>query len=79
MSSTISITTEATAAAFSSSASLGLVAIVILLMLLVQKEIAVTSPNPRTEFLKKVLNIGIVPMFVVFVAIVSAKLFEILG
>ena len=79
MRSTISITTEATAAAFSSTASLGLVAIVILLMLLVQKEIAVTSPNPRTKFLKRVLDIGIVPMFVVFVVIVGVKLVEVLG
>ncbi len=79
MSSTISITTEATAAAFSSTASLGLIAIVILLMLLVQKEIAVSSPNPRTRFLRRVLDVGIVPMFVVFVVIVGVKVFEVLG
>ncbi|MBN1993397.1 MAG: hypothetical protein JW953_11910 [Anaerolineae bacterium] len=79
MSSTISITTEATAAAWASTASLGLIAVIILLMLLVQKEIAVTSPNPRTEFLRRILNIGIVPMFVVFAVIVGAKLFEVLG
>ena len=79
MSSTISITTEAAALNFASTASLGLVAIILLLTLLVQKEIVVTSDNPVAKMLKRVLNIAIVPMFIVFALIVGAKVFEVLG
>jgi hypothetical protein len=79
MSSTISITTEAAALNFASTASLGLVAIVLLLCLLVQKEIVVTGSSPASRTLKQVLNVAIVPLLVVFVVIVSSKVFAVLG
>lgn len=69
--STSTITTALLAGAAS------LIAILVLLSLLVQKEITTTAGDNRTRNLSKALNIGIIPLIIVFALIVLTKIAEV--
>jgi hypothetical protein len=78
MSSTISITTEAAALNFAATASIGIISVIILLAFLVQKEYLSTATSPAAKRMSQVINIAIVPLFVIFTLIVSSKLLEVM-
>jgi hypothetical protein len=70
--STVSTVTTATGMA----ASLGLIAVLVLVSFLVSKELAGATDHPRLRRLSRFLNVGIVPLLMVFVTIVGAKVVE---
>lgn len=57
-------------------ASLGLIAVLILISLLVVKELSGATDHPGFLRLSKVLNVSIIPMLIVFTAIVAANVAE---
>jgi hypothetical protein len=68
------ITTTSIIGAAASAGSLGLIAIVTLLLLLIQKEIAGGLAGERARRLSKALNVGIVPLVIVFVITVGLRI-----
>ncbi len=72
---TSTITTITTAAI---AGSLGLTAILVFLSLLVQKEIASSAEGSRFKRLSRTLNIGIIPLLIVFILIVAARVLDVL-
>jgi len=56
--------------------SLSLIAILLLLGFLIQKEITSASGNEKLKNLARVINIGIVPLMIVFLFSVTAKVAE---
>jgi hypothetical protein len=57
---------------------LALVGVLTLLALLVQKELATSSGRRSAVVLSRVLNIGIIPLWLVFVIIVMVKVIQVL-
>jgi hypothetical protein len=55
---------------------LALVGVLTLLALLIQKELAAASGSRSAVVLSRVLNIGIIPLWLVFVVIVVVKIIE---
>jgi hypothetical protein len=55
---------------------LALVGVLTLLALLIQRELAAASGNRSAVMLSRVLNIGIIPLWLVFVVIVVVKIVE---
>ena len=55
---------------------LALVGVLTLLALLIQKELATTSNRRTTLILSRVLDIAIIPLWLVFVVIVVVKVIE---
>jgi hypothetical protein len=77
---TAAATTAATTAVTPDMVSLGVIAVVALIILLALKEILSSEADKNTK-IKKFLsstNVGIVPLLLVFVAIVAFKVVEIL-
>ena len=75
----ISIVTTSTVSAVTTvalAASLGLLAVVALLILLVQKEIISSASDSRGQTFGRVLNVAIVPLFLVFLFLVAVKVAE---
>ncbi len=68
----VSITSAASIAAF------GLVATLTLIAFLVVKELASSGNDARLQMLSRILNVAIVPLLMVFGAIVAAKVAEVL-
>jgi len=60
------------------AASLALIALLALASVLVAKELSSAAQSPRVQRLGRGLNVAIVPLLMVFTAIVAAKLVEIL-
>lgn len=60
------------------AASLGLIAVLTLLSFSVARELASAGDHPRLQRLARVLNVAIVPLLMVFTAIVAAKVVEVL-
>lgn len=58
--------------------SLTLAGILVLLVLLVQKELSSGTADPRVKALSKHLNVGIVPLLIVFVLVVFYRIAEML-
>lgn len=58
--------------------SLGAIAILVLLSLLVQKEMANSADGSRYQRLSRTLNLGIIPLLIVFVLIVAARVMDVL-
>ena len=77
MISTVTTTTVSTVTTVAIASSLALISIFTLLTLLVQKELAVTSRGRLSRALGRLLNIGIVPLLIVFVLIVATKVVEV--
>jgi hypothetical protein len=55
---------------------LALVGILTLLALLIQKELATASGRRSSIVLSRVLNVGIIPLWLVFVVMVMAKVIQ---
>lgn len=76
MVSTVTTTTISTVTTLSLAGSLALAAIITLLVLLIQKELTTASRERAARALGRVLNIGIVPLLVVFAFIVVVKVVQ---
>jgi len=59
-------------------ASLGLIAVLALISFLVAKELASATDAPRLQRFGHGLNVAIIPLLMVFTAIVAAKVVEVL-
>ena len=57
---------------------LGLIAVICLIALLITKELVSASEGPKRSFLTRFLNVGIVPLCIVFAVIVVMKVVEII-
>lgn len=80
---TTTTTTATTTVTTLFGASLGAIAVVALILLLISKELGSAEAEggrrgPRLAFFLKALNIPIVSLLAVFVAIVAAKVLEVL-
>jgi len=79
MISTVTTTTVSTiTTAVGIAASLGLMAILTLIAFLVAKELAGADSRPRLQALGRALNVGIIPLLLIFGAIAAAKVVEVL-
>ena len=77
MISSVTTTTVTTVTSAASIAAFGLVATLTLIAFLVVKELASSGNDARLQTLSRVLNIAIVPLLMVFVAIVANKVVEV--
>ncbi|MGE5221475.1 MAG: hypothetical protein ACM3PY_03500 [Omnitrophica WOR_2 bacterium] len=75
---TITTSTITIVATLAIAGSLGLTAILVLLSLLIQKEIASSVQGSRCKRFSRTLNIGIIPLLIVFVWIVAARVMDVL-
>lgn len=73
----ISTVTTATISTVTLAGSFAMIGILVLVALLVQKELTTTSDGKHSKSLGKFLNIGILPLILVFVAVVIAKVVEV--
>jgi hypothetical protein len=73
---TTTVSTVTSTAGF--AASLGLIAVLALISLLVAKELASATDAPRLQRFGRGLNVAIIPLLMVFTAIVAAKVVEVL-
>lgn len=78
MISSVTTTTVSTITSTASIAAFGLVATLTLISFLVVKELASSGDDKRLQILARVLNIAIVPLLMVFSAIVAVKVVEVL-
>jgi chromate transport protein ChrA len=79
MISTVTTTTVSTVTTTTGmAATLGGIAVAALVAFLVAKELASADGRPQLQRLSRVLNIAIVPLLVVFGAVVVAKVVEVL-
>ena len=78
MISSVTISTVSTITSAASIAAFGLVVILTLIAFVVVKELASSGNDARLQTLSRVLNIAIVPLLIVFVAIVANKVVEVL-
>lgn len=76
MISTVTTSTVSTITTAALAGSVAGIAILVLAALLVQKELLVSVKTGGLERLKKVLNIGIMPLFFAFVVLTLVKVFE---
>lgn len=72
----VTTTTVSTVTTISIAGALTLVAVLTLLAMLVQKELITGSRKRMVLVLGRILNIGIIPLLVVFVFIVAVKVVE---
>lgn len=74
------ITTSTTTATATpeAMASLGMVAVISLIAFLTIQELASAGEGPRSRLLSRALNVGVIPMLVIFAAIVITRVVEIL-
>ena len=78
----ISTVTTSAISLLSSSANAGsfaLIGMLVLAALLIQKELISTSEDNRLRHLSRVMNVGILPLLLAFVLIVSFKIVEALN
>lgn len=73
---TTTVSTVTSTAAF--AASLGVIAVLLLVSLAMAKEFANATEAPRLQRFGRGLNVAIIPLLMVFTAIVAAKLVEVL-
>lgn len=79
MVSTVTSTTVTTVTLFGISALLGLAAVLMLIGYLVAREMLSASPNNRLQLVGRRLNVAIVPLLLVFAAIVGSRVAEVLA
>ena len=78
----ISTITTSAVSLLSSSANAGsfaLIGMLVLVALLIQKELISTSEDNRLRHLSRVMNVGILPLLLAFVLIVSFRIVEALN
>ncbi len=78
MVSTVTTTTVTTVTLFGITALLGLAAVLMLISYLVAKEMLNASSSQRLQMISRRLNIAIVPLILVFAAIIGDKIVEVL-
>jgi hypothetical protein len=78
MISTVTTTTVSTLTALGVTAALGIVAVIALVALLISKEVVGSTGGPRQQVLARALNVGIVPLLLVFVTVVATRVVQIL-
>ncbi len=78
MVSTVTTSTVTTVTLFGITALLGLAAVLMLTSYLVATEMLSASFSPRLQMISRRLNIAIVPLILVFAAIIGDKLAEVL-
>ena len=78
MISSVTTSTVSTITSAASIAAFGLVAILTLIAFVVVKELASSGNDARLQTLSRILNIAIVPLLMVFVAIVANKVVQVL-
>ena len=76
MISTVTTTTVTTVTLFGLTALLGLAAVLMLISYLVAKEMLSASSSQRLQMISRRLNIAIVPLLLVFAAIIGDKIVE---
>ncbi len=76
MVSTVTTTTVTTVTLFGITALLGLAAVLMLISYLVAKEMLSASSSQRLKMISRRLNIAIVPLLLVFAAIIGDKIVE---
>ena len=76
MVSTVTTTTVSTVTTITLAGSLALVTILTLLALLIQKELTTASRKRQALAFGRILNIGIIPLLVVFAFIVAVKVVQ---
>ena len=79
MISTVTTSTVSTITTVALAGSIALIGILLLLILIIQKEIISSSKKINLKKLSKVLNIGIVPLFVAFFLTVIVKVVQVLN
>ena len=72
------VTTSAVTSTAGFAASLGLIALLALVSLLLAKELSSATGAPRMQRFGRGLNVAIIPLLMVFAAIVAVKLVEVL-
>jgi hypothetical protein len=78
MVSTVTTTTVTTVTLFGITALLGLAAVLLLIGYLTAKELLSASSNVRLQLIARRLNVAIIPLLVVFGAIVGSRVAEVL-
>ena len=78
MVSTVTSTTVTTVTLFGITALLGLAAVLMLISYLVAKEMLSASPHHRLRLIARRLDVAVVPLLLVFAAIVGSRVAEIL-
>jgi hypothetical protein len=78
MISTVTTSTVSTVTTVAFAGSLMLVGIFVFFALLFQKEVTTTATGNRMKRLGQALNVGIIPLLIVFILIVVTKVIEIL-
>jgi hypothetical protein len=68
-----SVTTATIAAVTSTAGALGAIAVLLLISFLVSKELASADARPRMQRLSRGLNVAVVPLVMVFAAIVVSR------
>lgn len=71
-----SVTTVTTVTSLSMMAVVSLVAIISLVSLLVSKELVAVSSNQTARLMTRYLNVGVVPLLMVFTVIASFKVVD---
>ena len=79
MISTVTVSSVTTVSALGVSAALGVLAVVALIAFLAAKELLSASPSSRFKLLGRSLNVGIVPLIMVFGVIAITKIVEVLS
>ncbi len=79
MVSTVTSTTVTTVTLFGISAVLGLAAVLMLIAYLGARELLETTSSQRLRLLSRRLNVAVVPLLVVFVTIVAARVADALS
>lgn len=79
MVSTVTSTTVTTVTLFGITALLGLAAVLMLIGYLIAREMLSASPNHRLQLVARRLDVAVVPLLLVFGAIVGSRVAEILA
>ena len=79
MVSTVTSTTVTTVTLFGISALLGLAAVLMLISYLAARELLEASSHQRLRTLSRALNVAVLPLLLVFAAIVGSRVAEVLS
>ena len=79
MISTVTTTAVSMLGSSANAGSFALIGMLVLVALLVQKELISTSDDNRLRQLSRVMNVGILPLLLAFVLIVSFRIVEALN
>jgi hypothetical protein len=74
--STVTTTTVSTVTVYALAGSLALIAILAMIALLVSKDVTSTARSKLAQRVSQALNIGILPLFIVFMVVMVSKVAE---